>query len=103
MTDREPVPITEILASVLGGLAQGVDVRLGRLVEGWDEIAGPEWRGTEAIGVRDGVLLVEVDRPGRVSLLRFHVPGLVARIEEALGSGLVREVRLRVRRRADEP
>ena len=100
---REPEPVSEVLGTVFEKVAK-VDRQTVELIEDWDEIAGPEWSAATPIGLRNGVLTVEVGSGAAASLLRFHVRALQEAITRRFGRDLVAAVRLKVRRgRRREP
>ena len=95
---RDPAPITEVLGVVMERASARFGVTLGRVKEGWDDIAGAAWAGTMPVAIRDDVLVVEVPDGSRASVLRFEVDALLKRLERAFGPGVATGVRLRVSR-----
>ena len=93
----DPEPIRSLLDQVLSrmGVARPVDV--AQLVADWDETAGEPWAGrSRPASLEGGELVVEATDGAAASLLRYQVNGLVKRLDESLGQGLVTSVRVRV-------
>ncbi len=84
---RHPEEITDILGAIIERVGTGAHRDAGALIE-----------GCEPVGIRDGVLLVEVQTGAAASLLRHDTAALLARISERLGPGVVEAVKLRVSR-----
>jgi hypothetical protein len=71
---------------------------LDRLTGEWAALAGEPWGSrAEPVALQRGELLVEVADGATASLLRYQVPGLVDRLEGALGARLVDTVKIRLR------
>jgi predicted nucleic acid-binding Zn ribbon protein len=79
------------------GLDQGL---LGwRAVSDWPQVVGPRIaRHTRAVAFRDGVLQVEVEGSAWMHELGFLKRDLVRKVNEQVGSRLVRDVRFTVPR-----
>lgn len=92
---RDPEPLRDTLDRVLAAIgAPRLDVWMA-LQERWAEIAGPPWdTHARPLALTGGVLVVEANSPGAVSLLRYGVAGLVERLGAAL-PGVVGEVTVR--------
>lgn len=74
---------------------------LGRLAAEWDELAGPPWAGrSQPVYLRDKAVVVSVDDPGLVSMLRYATGELLERLDQRFGSGAVESIRV-VSRRPD--
>lgn len=101
---RSPVEITELLGAFLQGVGSGAGMETARLFEDWSEVAGERW-GIRArpVGIRSGILLVEVARGSDASLLKFDVPALITRIAARSGPDLVTGVRFRVSTKRKAP
>jgi hypothetical protein len=96
---RNPEEITDILGAIIERVGTGADRDAGALVEEWIDLVPERWReGCEPVGIRDGVLLVEVQTGAAASLLRHDTAALLARISERFGPGFVEAVKLRVSR-----
>jgi hypothetical protein len=94
---RQPEEITEILGAIIERVGPGAGRDVSALVEEWDTIAPERWHAdARPIGIRDGVLLVEVTSGAVASTLRHDTTTLVTRISERFGPGLINGVRLRV-------
>lgn len=102
MSRTRPSALTEVLRELLvrSGLGSGVE-DLTALNRAWLRAAGPEWRGSWVIGLRDGELQVAVASPAAATRLRFES----ARIRKALrdqGWREIQAVRAKVRPEAGE-
>jgi predicted nucleic acid-binding Zn ribbon protein len=92
-----------VLREVLGQGPLRRGVALGRLVRGWEEVVGPELASeTGPRGLDDGVLVVAASTPGWAVQVRFLAPEVCRRANRALGSGVVRSVRVVVRPEASK-
>jgi len=95
---HQPTGISELLGAIIEKVAVGVDVRHGELVNDWHLFAPPDWvRFATPVGVRDGVLLVEVPDGSAASLLKYQSRDLRDAIEVRFGDDLVHSVKVRVR------
>ena len=54
-------------------------------------------------GLRDGVLVVEVEDGTAASLLKYQEQALLERLEQGLGSRFVQQVRIRLSTRKNAP
>jgi predicted nucleic acid-binding Zn ribbon protein len=86
--------ISGVLSRVLRQLGLESELKGWRAVEDWDELVGPRLsRHTRAVGFRQGTLRVEVDGSAWMHELGFLKRDLISRINQRLGSELVRDVR----------
>lgn len=96
---REPSPITEVLGTIIERVAAAPAA--GAIVEEWSQVAPERWiESGRPVGIRRGVLLVEVSTGADATLLRHDTARLLARISERFGEGIVEAVRVRVSPRA---
>ena len=88
--------LSDVLQTVLGRLGVG-DLSVWRRLETeWDELAGEPWdRHSRPASLSAGTLVVEAASPAAVSILRYGTAGLVHRLGEVFGEGVVREVKVR--------
>ena len=88
--------LSDVLEAVLGRLGVG-DLSVWRRLEAeWGELAGEPWdRHARPASLSGGTLVVEATSPAAVSILRYGTAGLVERLADALGDGVVRDVRVR--------
>ncbi len=95
----EPMPLADALGAVTRDLGLGRPTHLRLLVAQWDTIVG-DALATHArpSQLRDNVLVVEVDDGAWAAPLRYLVDTMCVRANEVLGSALVQEVRVVVRR-----
>ena len=97
--ENQPREINEILGRVIESAAVGVDVRQAEMVERWRDFVPADWTLGEPVGVRDGVLLVEVPDGTTASILRYQITPLMAAISHEFGADLIRSVRVKIPRR----
>ena len=72
---------------------------LATVFAGWQELVGDSIAAhVHPLGLRDGVLHLEADEPGWASQLRFLGPDVIRRVNEQVGSDLVKELAVRVSR-----
>lgn len=93
---RQPTGLGEILDSVLRSIGLSDPAVWKRLEAEWPEVAGEPWSTmSRPVALTRSVLLVEAVSPAAVSILRFGVAGLTQRLNQALGAGVVKDVRVR--------
>lgn len=96
---REPEEITELLGSIIAGAGGGARPEAAAIVHEWDSLVSERWRrGVRPVGIRDGVLLVEVDSAATATLLRHDTAAVLGWISDRFGPGLANAVKLRVSR-----
>lgn len=96
---REPKEISEVLGSVIERASVNIDVRQGALIERWKEVVPGDWIDVaKPIGIRDRVLLVEVDNGTGGSLLKYQMQPLIDAISLEFGEDLVTSVKLQISR-----
>jgi hypothetical protein len=96
----EPVPITDVMGTIIERAA--VSPAAATIVDEWTAIAPERWAEEgRPVGIRRGVLLVEVSSGAAATLLRHDTGRLLARISEQCGAGAVDAIRIRVA--ADPP
>lgn len=95
-----PHPIWRVLEQTLAGLGMGEARRLIEIQELWPELGEERWvREGRPVVLRDAELVVEVEDGAAASLLRYATGRIQARLEESLGPGVVRSVRVVVARK----
>lgn len=95
--DRDPTPLARALDAVTGRLGMAPTEHLSGVFAHWEEVAGPVVAAhARPVGLRDGVLHLEVDEPGWATQLRHLERQLVERLSTHLGEGSVTGVRVRV-------
>jgi predicted nucleic acid-binding Zn ribbon protein len=96
---REPKEISDVLGSVIESASVNIDVRQGKLIERWREVAPGDWVDVaRPVGIREQTLLVEVGSGTAGSLLKYQTQQLIEAISEEFGSDLVTSVRLQIPR-----
>ena len=86
--------VSGVLSRVLRQLGLESELKGWRAVEEWHELVGPRVsRHTRAVGFRQGTLRVEVEGSAWMHELGFLKRDLISRINQQLGSYLVRDVR----------
>lgn len=94
---RDPEEITEVLGSIIERVGGGTGQAGATLVAEWDAIVPERWREeARPVGIRGGVLLVEVSSGAAATLLRHDTAALLSRVSERFGVGVVEAVRVRV-------
>ena len=92
----------EPVGALLDGLLAKVTTPGGRvmmdLAGHWDQIAGRPWAGvSRPVGLRNGVLIVQVTDGSTATVLRFQQAALMQGMNKRFGEGTVVDVKLRVR------
>lgn len=65
----------------------------------WEELVGEQVAAhTQPVSVRDGVLVVQVDDPAWATQIRFLEHDLLTRVGDAIGSGELTSLQVRVKR-----
>lgn len=91
--------IAGVLSRVLKRLGVSAELEGWRAVEEWPQLVGPRLaRHTRAVGFREGTLRVEVEGSAWMQELGFLKRELIVRINQHLGSHLIRDIRLVVPR-----
>lgn len=95
--DRDPRPLAAALDEVAGQLGMAPSSHLSGVFAHWPEVAGPVVsEHATPVGLRRGVLHLEVGEPGWATQLRHLEPQLVSRLCEHLGADAVTAVRVTV-------
>lgn len=93
---REPAPLGDLIRRILDGLGVGDLDQWKRICDEWPDVVGVPWnRQARPISLTDGVLTVEAMTPAAIGVLRYGTKGLIERLGERYGEGVVTEVRLR--------
>lgn len=99
----DPAPVGEIMDLVLSRIGVAASRHLEQITTQWDDIAGVPWAGRSApLSLQDGELVVGVDDGATASLVKYDIAGLVGRLDDACGPGIVTTVTLKVVRRGRE-
>ena len=94
---EEPRPLRDSLAEVSADLGLPEPDALAFLIQQWESLVGPDVAPhCRLTSLRDGVLRVTVDTAPRGTQLRYLEGELVERAASLLGTGVVRELRVRV-------
>ena len=89
----------ELLPGVLDGLGLGGALTAAAAVEAWRRVVGERLaRVAEARTLSDGVLLVEVESSVWMQEIGFHKVRILKRLDEECGAGIVRDLKLVLRR-----
>lgn len=91
-----PASAADLIQQVL--LQRGMEGKFEeyRAWQVWDQVVGPQIaRRARPIRIRDGVLEVRVDQPVWMQQLQLLKPRILARLNEALGKELLRDLFLR--------
>lgn len=97
MTERGDLsPLESSLDAMFRRLGLPDPLRLSRLMDEWDEIAGEPWRGrSRPVTVEGRVLVVEANTPSTVAFLRYGETALLEAIRAHFGDGFVDRVEVR--------
>jgi len=96
---REPKEISDVLGALIERASVQIDVRQGELIDQWSTVAPGDWPdAARPIGIKEKVLLVEVENGTAGSLLKYQKIQLIEAIGDVFGEDLVVDVRLRVSR-----
>ena len=82
---RDLAKVGDLIDAVLGKVASAGVAPVVRLRQRWDEVAGEWAEKAQPVGVRNGVLTIEVASGMDASLLRYALPQLRAAINAELG------------------
>jgi len=86
----EPVPLQEALAALGRDLGLPEPDVLARVVALWEEVVGPAVAQHARVrSVRAGVCTIAVDAPAWATQLRYLEQGLLERVADVLGPGVV--------------
>jgi len=95
-SDRgEPVPLGDALEELISERGWGTEVNVHLLLGRWPELVGDAVAAhTRPEAFREGVVVVRTDSTNWAAQLRLMAPQLVAKMNEALGEGTIRQVRV---------
>jgi predicted nucleic acid-binding Zn ribbon protein len=92
---RDPSLLGDQLDRLLVDRGWKVDVAVGSVMGRWAEIVGPDIAGhVEPLTFVDGVLTVRADSTAWATQMRLLSSSLLARIDEEIGAGAVKELRV---------
>jgi predicted nucleic acid-binding Zn ribbon protein len=95
----EPRPIAESVDRVLRSLGNPGVAAVRTVFSEWERLVGPETAAhAKPVSLDGHCLLVVVDEPGWATRFRFEQAGLLGRVAEELGAGVVTRVDVRVGR-----
>jgi len=101
---RQMRTVGEVLDGVLAKVGVGGGPSILSVFEVWPRVAGEVWiEQAKPARLEQGVLVVEVADGLTASRLRFDIPGLQLRLNEALGGGVIDSVRLKTGARGARP
>lgn len=90
-------PVGDLVGQVLGDLGLEGVALAHRIGEQWAEIVGPQIAAhCRPLGIRGGVLELQVDSPVWSQQLQLRKPELLSKLAEHLGSDAPRELRFQV-------
>ena len=90
-----PEPLSDSMRRVLESMGLESPERFEVLRGEWDDLAGDKWSGrSRPLRLRGGELVVEAESAALVSVLRYSVGDLQARIDARLGPGVVESIRV---------
>ena len=90
-------PVGDLVSKVLGDLGLDGVALAHQIGSRWTEIVGPQVAAhCRPLGIRAGVLELQVDSPVWSQQLQLRKTDLLAKLEEALGPDAPRELRFQV-------
>ncbi len=93
----DPGPIKDSLNSLAARLGLEHPWESARIFSRWEAIVGPEVANRcRPVSLKAGVLTVKTESAAWASELRYLGPAMVRRVNEELGSNVVREVKATV-------
>jgi predicted nucleic acid-binding Zn ribbon protein len=88
----------ELLPGVLAGLGADGALQSATAVAAWERVVGERLgRYARAVGLRDGVLVVEAESSVWMQEIGYQKVRILKRLEEECGKGMVRDLRLTLR------
>ncbi len=94
---KQPEEISGLLATVIEKAAVGVDMRHSQLITDWNSFVPEDWiRFGTPIGVKSGVLLIEVPDGSAASLLKYQIEDLKRVVADRFGDDLITGIRIKV-------
>ncbi len=97
--EAEPRPVGASLPDVARRFGLAAPNVLGAIFTDWDTLVGAAIaRHARPVGLRNGVLMIDVDEPGWVTEIQFLRDDLLTRLAQAAGEGAVTDLSVRVRR-----
>lgn len=92
---RDPVALGDQMDRLLGDRDWRVDVAAGSVMGRWAEIVGQDLASHAApVSFEDGVLTLRAESTAWATQLRWLSSTLLARMDEAVGAGVVTELRV---------
>jgi len=93
---KRPAPVTDLLSSLLRGTPAELRLKEGRIWEVWDEAVGGKIAShAQPATFREGTLTLNVDSAPWLQQLTYLKKDLLAKVNEALGEELVKELQLK--------
>ena len=100
---RKLEPVGSLFADMFKKLGLSEAVAEQRALQVWAGVVGEKVAAhAQAYSISDGVLLVLVDAHAWTQELTFLKPDILRRLNETLGSGIVKDIRFTLRRRRQE-
>jgi predicted nucleic acid-binding Zn ribbon protein len=97
---RKLEPVGKLLADVLERLGLAGQLAEQRAVQIWPQTVGEKIAAhTRAHAIENGELVVLVDAHAWIQELSFLKPGIIAKLNQALGSEIVKDIRFTLMRR----
>ncbi len=92
-------PVSSGLERLLRDLGMPAAFDVAAVADEWEEVGGDHFANlSQPVSFGGGELVVEAADGAAASLLKFHVGGLIERLEERFGKGAVTTVRIKVGR-----
>ena len=95
--------VNEVLSTVMTGLEMPENIELkGKVFLAWEEVAGDAAPHTHPFRFRGSTLIVEVDEPAWLTELSMRKTDILNRLERAVGSKVVEEIRFEMKKKRRE-
>lgn len=92
---RDPVLLGDTVARLAAERGWDEPLSIGGVIGRWSEVAGPDIAAhCTPETFEDGLLVVRADSTAWATHLQLYAPKLLARLEEEVGPGVVREVKV---------
>jgi predicted nucleic acid-binding Zn ribbon protein len=99
LENQHPVPIGQVIQSLMNFYQKAPLGQLGILVELWETAVGPAIaRNTRPAAIKGGLLLIHVSSSVWIQQLQFMKNDLLISIHRTLGSEWIREIKFKIGR-----
>ncbi|BEP13177.1 DUF721 family protein [Acidothermaceae bacterium B102] len=93
--ERDPQEIGSTIRDLVDGRGWQATTKIATVLACWEQIVGPQIaEHCRPETVADGELVLAAESTSWATQLRLLAPGLIARVDEALGTGVVTSIRV---------